>query len=90
MSPRPTLTIAGAMLSATFLAACQTPDVDRPNGETSTVTVAYCCGDEALNPIHDMDAKKLVFLPLMDRDSLGNLAGPSSLCLHRGIAARIM
>jgi len=68
------LAIAGAMLP-TALAACQTPDVDRQAGETSTVTVAYCCGDEALNPIHDMDAKKLVFLPLMERDSLGDLVG---------------
>jgi peptide/nickel transport system substrate-binding protein len=62
-------------LSVTLVAACRTPEVDRQAGETSTVTVAYCCGDEALNPIHDMDAKKLVFLPLMDRDSVGNLVG---------------
>jgi hypothetical protein len=39
--------IAGAMLSATFLAACRTPDVDQPDGASSTVTVAYCCGDES-------------------------------------------
>ncbi len=63
------------MLSATFLAACRTPDVDQPDGASSTVTVAYCCGDEALNPIHDMEAKKLVFLTLMELDSLGNRVG---------------
>ena len=73
MNRGPALAIAGAMLSVA-LSACRTPD-DRPAGETSTVTVAYCCADEALNPIHDMEAKKLVFLSLMERDSLGNLVG---------------
>ena len=68
------LTIVGAMLPAA-LSACRTSDLDRQAGEISTVTVAYCCGEEALNPIHDMDAKKLVFLSLMKRDSLGNLVG---------------
>jgi len=65
----------GTMFSLTLVAACRRPDLDRQAGETSTVTVAYCCGDEALNPIHDMDAKKLVFLPLMEMDSLGGLVG---------------
>jgi peptide/nickel transport system substrate-binding protein len=53
------------------LGCTRPPSPDRD----STLTVAYCCGDEALNPIHDMDAKNLVFLPLMERDSLGNLVG---------------
>jgi len=75
MNHGPVLAIAGTMFSVTLVAACRTPDVDRQEGEISTVTVAYCCGDEALNPIHDMDAKKLVFLSLMKRDSLGNLVG---------------
>ncbi|MEE8571806.1 MAG: ABC transporter substrate-binding protein, partial [Gemmatimonadota bacterium] len=75
MNHGPLLAITGTMFSLTLLAACRTSDLDRQTEETSTVTVAYCCGEEALNPIHDMDAKKLVFLPLMERDSLGNLVG---------------
>jgi peptide/nickel transport system substrate-binding protein len=56
-------------------AACFTSDDPNVEEKRTTITVAYCCGDEALNPIHDMEAKKLVFLTLMDRDSLGNLVG---------------
>lgn len=74
----PAATAVGLVLSAmlaSVLSGCRVPDADRQPGEISTVTVAYCCGDEALNPIHDMEAKKLVFLPLMERDSLGELVG---------------
>ncbi|MCK5449025.1 MAG: peptide ABC transporter substrate-binding protein, partial [Gemmatimonadetes bacterium] len=55
--------------------ACGSGADSQGSPPASTLTVAYCCGDEALNPIHDMEAKKLVFLALMDRDSLGNLVG---------------
>jgi peptide/nickel transport system substrate-binding protein len=37
--------------------------------------VSYCCGDEVLSPIHDMNAKLMVFEPLLKRDSAGTLVG---------------
>ena len=48
---------------------------DRAYSRGSTVTVAYCCGREALNPSHDTNAKYLVFLSLMTRDREGKLVG---------------
>ncbi len=48
---------------------------DRAYSRGSTVTVAYCCGKEALNPSHDMNAKFLVFLPLAAYNRKGELEG---------------
>ncbi len=48
---------------------------DRAYARGSTVTVAYCCGREALNPSRDTNAKYLVFLSLMTRDREGKLVG---------------
>ncbi len=47
------------------------PSVDEP----TTLTVAYCCGREVFNPSHDMDAKLLIFEPLLKQDTTGRLVG---------------
>ena len=48
---------------------------DRAYSRGSTVIISYCCGNEALNPSHDMGALNLVFLPLATRDPQGQLVG---------------
>ncbi len=48
---------------------------DRAYSRGSTVIISYCCGNEALNPSHDMAALNLVFLPLATRDPQGQLVG---------------
>ena len=42
-----------------------------PSPRASTVTVAYCCGRDALSPMADASARYLVFLPLTELDSAG-------------------
>lgn len=42
---------------------------------TSTVTVAYCCGERVLSPSMGMPAQFLVFLPLVTRDEKGEFEG---------------
>ncbi|MCZ6477120.1 MAG: ABC transporter substrate-binding protein [Gemmatimonadetes bacterium] len=51
-------------------AACGTGE-DSPQARGSSVTVAYCCGREALSPYTDMSARYLVFLPLVESDGSG-------------------
>ncbi|MGH2360187.1 MAG: peptide ABC transporter substrate-binding protein [bacterium] len=48
---------------------------DRAYSRGSTVTVAYCCGKQTLAPAWDMEAKFLVFLPLVAEDENGELEG---------------
>ena len=66
--------LAAALVAfTTLMVACTAKD--RADDTGSTITVAYCCGKEALNPAHDMDAKFLVFLPLLTRNPAGELEG---------------
>jgi peptide/nickel transport system substrate-binding protein len=53
--------------------ACGAPSDDA--ADPFTITVAYCCGREVFNPSHDMDAKFLVFEPLLKQDPEGQLVG---------------
>jgi peptide/nickel transport system substrate-binding protein len=55
--------------------SCRGGKENRAYSPDSTVTLAYCCGREVLNPSHDMTAIALVFLPLLTRDQEGNLVG---------------
>ena len=48
---------------------------DRAYSRGSTVIISYCCGKEALNPSHAMDAINLVFLSLATHDPQGRLMG---------------
>ena len=48
---------------------------DRAYSRDSTFIISYCCGNEALNPSHAMDAMELVFLSLATRDPQGRLVG---------------
>ncbi len=60
---------------ALLLATACLPRDELPRDRASTVIVSYCCGDEVLSPIHDMNAKLLVFEPLLKRDREGRLVG---------------
>lgn len=55
-------------------AACGAP-VDRELDRESTLSLAYCCGDQVLNPVMDTNARMLVFLPLARYDEEGELEG---------------
>ncbi|MGI9077096.1 MAG: hypothetical protein ACR2G6_07150 [Gemmatimonadaceae bacterium] len=73
MSRRVFVVVATLVAFTMLLGACA-PE-ERASDAGSTITVAYCCGKEALNPAHDMDAKFLVFLPLLTRSPRGELQG---------------
>jgi len=70
---RTVMTGASGLLVLLAGLACGAPEnhVEDP----STITLAYCCGREVMNPSHDMDAKNLVFEPLLKKDSEGRLVG---------------
>ena len=57
-----------------LLLGCAAPE-DRATDRESTAIISYWGGDEVLNPVHDMEAKYLVFLSLMTVDQHGNLKG---------------
>lgn len=46
-----------------------------PRSDPSTLSIAYCCGDDVLNPMMDTNARMLVFLPLARYDERGELEG---------------
>ena len=73
-SARPLWMIMCACLLAFPALGCGGGD-DRAYSRGSTVIISYCCGNEALNPSHDMGALNLVFLPLATRDPQGQLVG---------------
>ncbi|MEE9185028.1 MAG: ABC transporter substrate-binding protein [Acidimicrobiia bacterium] len=60
-------------LALAFLACGRGDDTAYTRG--STVIISYCCGNEALNPSHDMGAIKLVYLSLAEHDPKGRLMG---------------
>jgi peptide/nickel transport system substrate-binding protein len=66
-------TMLAAALAILAAPACQGPGDS--SATPSMVTLAYCCGRDALNPSHDMDAKLLVFEPLLKHDIGGRLVG---------------
>ena len=74
-SLRCNLTLLCICLIALANIQCGGGKESRTYSRDSTVTVAYCCGREALNPSHDKTAKFLVFLPLLARDREGKLVG---------------
>lgn len=57
-----------------LVAACGAPE-DRTPSRDSTLILAYCCGDQVLNPMMDTNARLLVFLPLAHYDEKGELEG---------------
>ena len=54
-------------------AGCRRSD-DPAYSRGSTIIVAYCCGKQVFVPSWDMEAKFLVFLPLVTEDENGELA----------------
>lgn len=65
--------LVAASLAIANLACDRGADPARSRG--STVTVAYCCATTVLNPSEDMEAKFLVFLPLLALGENGELEG---------------
>ncbi len=61
-------------LALTVLACGRGDDTAYSRG--STVIISYCCGNEALNPSHDMGAINLVFLSLATHDPKGRHGAP--------------
>jgi len=57
---------------------------DRVYSRGSTVTVAYCCGREALSPLQDLSAMFLVFSPLVayDRELREDVPRLAQRCEH--------
>ncbi len=66
--------LAGACFLTLASAGCGRAR-DRAYSRGSTLTVAYCCGKQTLTPAFDMEAKFLVFLPLVAEDENGDLEG---------------
>ncbi len=53
-----------------FLIACDGGG-ENASSRDSNVSLAYCCGRDALSPMADASARYLVFLPLTELDSVG-------------------
>lgn len=70
MSRRTLRSLAKTVVITLASIACAGAENSR-SARASTVTVAYCCGRDALSPMADASARYLVFLPLTELDSAG-------------------